>query len=52
MAIGSNSTVLITDSNFTYANRITEDGPLELVPVVYPNAGSLMLKYRRYAFGK
>lgn len=44
MAIGSNSTVLITDSNFTHANRITEDGPLELVPVVYPNFGSLMLQ--------
>ena len=44
VAIGSSSTVLITDSNFTYANRLTEDGPLELVPVVYPNAGTLTLQ--------
>ena len=44
MAIGSNSTVLIADSNFTCANRLTEDGPLELVPVVYPNAGTLTLQ--------
>ena len=44
MAISSSSTVLITDSNFTYANRLTEDSPLELVPVVYPNAGTLTLQ--------
>ena len=32
---------MVNDSNFTYANRITDGDPLELVPVVHPRYGTL-----------
>ena len=36
--------LIVKDSNFTYANRLTEGDPLELVPVVQPDMGTLMLQ--------
>ena len=36
LGIFSSCSVSVKDSNFTYANRITEGNPMELVPVVHP----------------
>ena len=38
-----NCSVLVEDSNFTHANRITEGDPMELVPVVHSYIGPLVL---------
>ena len=35
--------LLIKDSNFTYANRLTKGDPKELIPVVQPDMGTLMI---------
>ena len=43
LRIDSSCSVLVKYSNFTYANRITEGDPMELVPQVYPDMGTLML---------
>ena len=40
----SHCSLLVKDSNFTHANRLTEGDPLELVPVVQPDMGTLMLQ--------
>jgi len=37
MQIFSSCSVLVRDSDFTYANRITEDDPMELGSVIYPS---------------
>ena len=39
----SSCTVLVEDSNFTHANRITEGDPMELVPGVHSYSRPLML---------
>ena len=39
----SSCTVLVKDSDFTYANRITEGSPMELVPAVHCCTGPLVL---------
>ena len=39
----SRCSLLVKDSHFTYANRLTEGDPLELVPVVQPDIGTLVL---------
>ena len=39
----SNCSVLVEDSNFTRANRITEGDPMELEPVVHADSGTLFL---------
>ena len=41
----SRCSLLVKDSNFTYANRLTEGDPMELLPVVQP-AGTLILHIR------
>ena len=41
LGIYSSCSVLVKDSNFTYANRITDGDPLELVSVVHPRYGTL-----------
>ena len=38
--------LLVKDSNFTYANRPTEGDPLELLSVVQPDLGTLILHIR------
>ena len=43
LKIYSSCSLLVKYSNFTYANRITEGNPMELVPQVYPDMGTLML---------
>ena len=43
MKLLSNCSVLVKDSSFTFANRITEDDPMKLVPVVHPDIGTLVL---------
>ena len=43
LGIFSSCSVLVKDSNFTYANRITEGNPMELVPVVQPDREPLMI---------
>ena len=35
--------LLVKDSNFTYANRLTKGDPMELVPVVQPDLGALLI---------
>ena len=40
--------LLVKDSDFTYANRLTEGDPLELVPVVQPDLGTLILSILDY----
>ena len=47
----SHCSLLVKDSNFTYANRLTEGDPLELVPVVQPDTGTLILLIRDYHSG-
>ena len=42
--IFSRWSLIVKDSNFTYANRLTEGDHLELVPVVQPDIGTLMLQ--------
>ena len=42
----SHCSLLVKDSNFTYANRLTEGDSLELVPVVQPDRGTLILHIR------
>ena len=42
--IFSRWSLIVKDSNFTYANRLTEGDYLELVPVVQPDIGTLMLQ--------
>ena len=42
--IFSRCSLIVKDSNFTYANRLTEGDPLELVHVVQPDMGTLMLQ--------
>ena len=39
----SNCSVRVEDSNFTYANRITEGDPIELIPVVHHHLGPLFV---------
>ena len=41
--IMSSSSILVKDSNFTHANRLTEGDPMELVAVVQPDLGTLIL---------
>ena len=41
--IPSHCSLLVKDSNFTYANRLTEGDSLKLVPVVQPDRGTLVL---------
>ena len=43
LRILSSCSLLVKDSNFTYANRLTESDPKELVPVVQPDMGALMI---------
>ena len=38
--------LIVKDSNFTFANRLTEDDPMELVPVVQTKMGTLILHIR------
>ena len=40
--------LIVKDSNFTYANRLTEGDPLELVPVVQPDIGTLIIQIHDY----
>ena len=47
----SHCSLLVKDSNFTYANRLTEGDPLELVPVVQPDMGTLILHILDYYNG-
>ena len=42
MIIFSNCSVLVKESHFIHANRITGNDPLELVPVVHPYLGILV----------
>ena len=42
----SRCSLLVKDSKFTYANTLTEGDPLELVPVVQPEMGTLILHIR------
>ena len=42
--IFSRCSLIVKDSNFTYANRLTKGDPMELVPVVQPDMGTLMLQ--------
>ena len=50
LGIHSNCSILVKDSNFTYANRITEVDPMELVPMVHPDIGTLLFRvYWEYA---
>ena len=44
----SHCSLLVKDSHFTHANRLTEGNPLELVPVVQPDMGTLMLQILDY----
>ena len=44
LGIFSSCSVSVKDSNFTYANRITEGNPMELVPVVHPARGTIGLQ--------
>ena len=39
----SSCSVLVEDSNFTHANRITEGDPMELERVVHTDSGTLYL---------
>ena len=41
--IYSSCSLLVKDSHFTYANRLTDNDPLELVPVVQTKLGTLIL---------
>ena len=41
--IYNNCSLLVQNSNFTHANRITEGGPMKLVPVVHPTFAVLNL---------
>ena len=43
LIIYSSCSVLVKESNFTHANRLTEGNPMQLVPVVRPNFGTLTL---------
>ena len=43
LAIYSSCSILIKDSNFTYANRRTEGEPMELVPIVQSGVGTLAI---------
>ena len=43
LGILSSCSIIVKNSIFTYANRLTESGPMELVPVVQPDMGTLML---------
>ena len=43
LGIFSSCTILVKDSNFTYANRITDGDPMELVPAVQPDIGILAI---------
>ena len=43
VGIYSSCSLLVKDSNFTYANRIADGDPLELVPVVHPRYGTLLV---------
>ena len=43
VSIMSHCSLLVKDSNFTYANRLTEGDPKELVPVVQPDMGALTI---------
>ena len=42
---------LVKETNFTYANRLTEGDPLELLPVVQPDLGTLILSTLDYYSG-
>ena len=44
--IRSRCSLIIKDSSFTFANRLTEDDPMELVPVVQTKMGTLILCIR------
>ena len=41
LVIYGSCSVLVKGSNFTYANRLSEGMPMELVPVVHPDVGPL-----------
>ena len=41
LVIFGSCSVLVKGSNFTYANRLSEGMPMELVPVVHPDIGAL-----------
>ena len=44
LGLFSNCSVQVEDSNFTHANKITEDDPMKLVPVVQRYIGPLLLQ--------
>ena len=46
LIILSSCSVLIKESNFTHANKLTEGSPMQLIPVVQPNFGTLALIVR------
>ena len=46
LTIDNSCSVLVNKSNFTYADRLTEGSPMELVPVLHPNFGTLALEVR------
>ena len=43
VSIKSHCSLLLKDSNFTYANRLTKGDSKELIPVVQPDKGTLMI---------
>ena len=43
LRILSSCSLVVKDSNFTYANRLTKGDPKELIPVVQPDMGTLTI---------
>ena len=46
LRIFSNCYILVRDSTFTYGNRMGEGDPMELIPVVYPEFGTILFGVR------